>query len=286
MEPAVAIESLTKRYRTVTALAGIDLEIEKGQIFGLLGPNGAGKTTLIRSLVGALRPTSGRVSVLGLDPITNRWEVRQRVGYMPQAAAVYIDLSARRNVAFFAAGHRRSGDDADVERTLALVDLVDRADDPVRTLSGGMRQRVSLACALACKPELLILDEPTSGIDPELRASFWGSFREMAAGGATVVVSTHQMGEALECDRVVLLRQGEVVAVGDPRRLFRSSRARVQVWSGDSRRVVDLNDYPVQLPALLAGGSVDRVEMSLEPIEDLVLRLFRRDDTGNEGEFL
>jgi len=286
MEPVVAIEGLTKRYRTFTALAGVDLEIEKGQIFGLLGPNGAGKTTLIRSLVGALRPTSGRVSVLGLDPLTNRWKVRQRVGYMPQAAAVYLDLSARCNAAFFAAAHRRSSNDADVERALALVDLIDRADDPVRTLSGGMRQRVSLACALVCKPELLILDEPTSGIDPELRAAFWNSFREMAAGGATVVVSTHQMGEALECDRVVLLRQGEIVAVEDPRRLFRSSRARVWVWSGGSKRVADLNDYPVELPALLADGLVDRVEMSLEPIDDIVLRLFRRDDTGSEGEFL
>jgi ABC-2 type transport system ATP-binding protein len=271
-EPVVVASGLVKRYGTLSALDGMGVEIRRGDVFGLIGPNGAGKTTFIRAVVGALRPTEGSVEVLGLDPLRNRWELRTRIGYMPQQPALYPDLSARRNLAFFAAAHRRGSDGADVEQTLELVELTDRADDPARTLSGGMQQRLSLACVLVHQPELLILDEPTGGVDPELRATFWDHFHRMASEGATVIVSTHQMDEAMQCERVALLRAGRVVADDDPAVLLRSSKATVRLWDEGEERTVGLDDYPTELPGLIGPG-VDRVEIQLEPLDEIVLDL-------------
>jgi ABC-2 type transport system ATP-binding protein len=270
----ITARGLTKRYGEVTALDRLDLDIERGEVFGLIGPNGAGKTSFMRCAVGASRPSNGRIRVLTLDPITDRWELRNRVGYMPQRPALYLDLSTRRNVAFFAAAHHRVRDDSDIDRTLDLVGLSDRADDPVRTLSGGMVQRVSLACAMTHEPEILILDEPTAGIDPELRAAFWDHFRHMAEDGTTLIVSTHQMGEALECDRVALLRAGEILAVEEPTRLLRSTKATVTLWRDGEQQTVVLEDYPHELPGLLKDG-VERVEVELEPLDDIVLELMK-----------
>lgn len=276
-DAVVATADLAKRFASVVALDGIDIEIRRGEVFGLIGPNGAGKTTLIKAVVGALRPSGGQLSVLGLHPLSDRWELRSRIGYMPQIAALYTDLSALRNVEFFAAAHRRHRDTTDVERALDLVGLTDRAGDPVRNLSGGMQQRVSLACALVHEPELLILDEPTAGVDPELRASFWESFHDMASEGTTVVVSTHTMGEALECDRVALMRAGKVIALDDPGNLLGSSKATVRVWVEGAVRTVTLDDYHTELPDLLRDG-VDRVDITLEPLDEVVLRLIRGEE--------
>ena len=259
------------------ALADIELRVPKGQIFGLIGPNGAGKTTLIRALVGSLRPTFGDVSVLGLDPRLQRWELRQRIGYMPQRPALYDDLTVAANVAFFLAGHRRGDGDELVAAALEFVDLEDRSHDRVHTLSGGMQQRLSLACTLVHRPEVLFLDEPTSGVDPELRAAFWEGFRRLAGSGVTILVSTHQMDEAHACDRIAILSRGLLVAEDSPHNLASGARAVVRMWRGDSLVEHQVEDYRTELPSLLANSPADRVEIDHETLEDVVLRLIRGD---------
>jgi len=251
------------------------MQVPRGEIFGLIGPNGAGKTTLIRALVGSLRPTFGDVSVLGLDPSVDRWHLRQRIGYMPQRPALYDDLTLAANVAFFLAGHRRGDGDELVTEALEFVGLADRAHDRVHTLSGGMQQRLSLACTLVHKPEVLFLDEPTSGVDPELRASFWAGFRRLAGTGITILVSTHQMDEAHACDRIAIVSGGVLVAEDSPGNLASGARAAVRIWRNGTMSEHRVDDYRTQLPALVAGTPVERIEIDHETLEDVVLRLIR-----------
>ncbi len=207
----IVTEQLRKHFGALRAVDGIDLTVHPGEIYGLLGPNGSGKTTLIRLLVGLLRPTAGLAVVLG-HAMPNKATLSQ-VGYMTQAGALYDDLTVRENISFFAA-MCGGADRARVDEVIALVDLQERAGSLVRTLSGGMKQRTSLACALAHRPRLLLLDEPTVGIDPQLRAVFWSYFRRLADDGVTLVISSHVMDEAERCDRLGLLRQGRLLAEG------------------------------------------------------------------------
>jgi ABC-2 type transport system ATP-binding protein len=273
-EPAISIRNLTKRYPTVAALDDFSLTIPTGTIYGLVGPNGAGKSTLIKTIVGALRPTSGSVSVLGHDPLDDRWILRRRIGYMPQENALYEDLTAAQNVRFFGAAHM-SGDDLDeaVARALAFVELSDRADSPVHTLSGGMRQRVSLACALVHPLDVAILDEPTSGVDPELRRAFWDRFRSLSDAGATVIVSTHQVSEVVECDQVALISSGHLLLDATPHDLLARSATTIRVWQRDGTvRDHNADDYRTELPSILH-ADVERVELVQEPLEDVLLHL-------------
>jgi ABC-2 type transport system ATP-binding protein len=206
---AVDVETVVKQFGRQRALDGVTLRVRRGEVYGLLGPNGAGKTTLIRSLVGLVAPEAGTVSVLGQR--MPQLEVLARVGYMTQQAALYPDLSAEENVHFFGAIYGRVDG---VRDALEVVDLWDRRKSVVSTLSGGMRTRCSLACALVHKPDLLLLDEPTVGVDPQLRVQLWDRFRKMAAGGTTIVVSSHVMDEAERCDRLGLIRFGKLLAEG------------------------------------------------------------------------
>jgi ABC-2 type transport system ATP-binding protein len=209
---AVEIEGVRKSFAGVRALDGVNLHIKTGEIYGLLGPNGAGKTTLIRAIVGLVAPEAGTVTVLGrrMPDVDNL----RNVGYMTQQAALYPGLSVEENVQFFAAIN--GADEEGVTDALKLVRLEDRRTSVVATLSGGMRQRCSLACALVHKPRLLLLDEPTVGVDPQLRVQFWEDFRRMAASGTTIIVSTHVMDEAERCQRLGLIQYGKVLAEGSP----------------------------------------------------------------------
>jgi ABC-2 type transport system ATP-binding protein len=208
---AVDVDNVVKSFGTLRALDGITLRVRQGEIYGLLGPNGSGKTTLIRAIVGLVAPDSGNVSVLGHRmPDLN---ILSSVGYMTQAAALYPDLSVEENLRFFAA---ISGADGNVSEVLKTVDLEARRKSVVSTLSGGMRQRCSLACALVHRPRLLLLDEPTVGVDPQLRVQFWEHFRDMAAAGTTILVSSHVMDEAERCQRLGLIRFGKLLAEGSP----------------------------------------------------------------------
>jgi ABC-2 type transport system ATP-binding protein len=208
---AVDVENVVKSFGTLRALDGVTLRVRAGEIYGLLGPNGAGKTTLIRAIVGLVAPDSGTVTVLG-TPMPNL-DILAKVGYMTQAAALYPDLSVEENLRFFAA---ISGADSNVDEVLKVVELDQRRKSVVATLSGGMRQRCSLACALVHRPRLLLLDEPTVGVDPQLRVQFWEHFREMAAAGTTIVVSSHVMDEAERCQRLGLIRFGKLLGEGTP----------------------------------------------------------------------
>jgi ABC-2 type transport system ATP-binding protein len=208
---AVDIEDVSKSFGALKALNGVTLRVRRGEIYGLLGPNGAGKTTLIRLVCGLLEAHAGTVTVLG-QRMPNV-PVLRHIGYMTQQAALYPALSVEENVEFFAA---INGADAGVKAALELVQLYDRRGSVVATLSGGMRQRCSLACALVHRPELLLLDEPTVGIDPQLRVQFWDSFRRMAAEGTTIIVSSHVMDEADRCQRLGLIQYGKLLAEGTP----------------------------------------------------------------------
>lgn len=206
--PAVAVTRLVVRRGGQDVLHDLDLSIPRGQVVGLLGPSGSGKSTLLRAVVGVQQVSSGQVLVLGA-PAGSR-ALRHRVGYVTQAPSVYGDLSVRANLGYFATvlGARAGA----VQRVLEQVGLVAVADRLVDRLSGGQRSRVSLAAALVGDPELLVLDEPTVGLDPVLRRDLWGLFGELAAGGTTLLVSSHVMDEATRCDRLVLLREGRVLA--------------------------------------------------------------------------
>ncbi len=210
MQPyAVEVDDVSKRFGTLPALDGVTVRIRRGEVYGILGPNGAGKTTLIRSLVGLIVPDGGTVTVLGRRMPS--LDILARVGYMTQQAALYPDLSAAENARFFAEIY---GAHDGVREALEFVDLWDRRDSVVSNLSGGMRTRCSLACALVHKPDLLLLDEPTVGVDPQLRVQLWDRFQRMAREGTSILVSSHVMDEAERCDRLGLIRFGRLLAEG------------------------------------------------------------------------
>ncbi len=209
---AIHATDVRKKFGMVLALAGIDVDVGVGEIYGLLGPNGSGKTTFIRCLAGLLRPDAGSLTVLGRTP--RETVSAGRVGYMTQGAALYGDLSVTENLAFFARLEGLPSAAQRIESALRTVDLLDRRRSIVSTLSGGMRQRVSLAAALLHEPDLLLLDEPTVGVDPVLRHEFWAHFRALAANGVTLLISSHVMDEASRCDRLGLIRAGRVLAEG------------------------------------------------------------------------
>ena len=215
----IRAEGLTKRFGDVHALDNFGLCIRKGETFGLLGPNGAGKTTFIRAVAGILKPTGGKLTVLGEQLPERADSIRPRVGYMTQLQALYNDLSVWENIQFFGRVWGLSDKrerDRRCEQVLDLVDLLPRRGSITSNLSGGLKQRLSLACALVHDPELLLLDEPTVGVDPQLRQTFWGYFRTLNERGVTIVVSSHVMDEADRCDRLGLIRFGRLLASGTP----------------------------------------------------------------------
>jgi ABC-2 type transport system ATP-binding protein len=208
---AVDVTEVSKSFGSLKALNGVTLRVRRGEIYGLLGPNGAGKTTLIRLICGLLEAQAGTVTVLG-QRMPNVGILRQ-IGYMTQQAALYPSISVEENVRFFAAVN---GVEKGVKEALELVQLYDRRGSVVATLSGGMRQRCSLACALVHRPQLLLLDEPTVGVDPQLRVQFWDYFRSLAEGGTTLIVSSHVMDEADRCQRLGLIQYGRLLSEGTP----------------------------------------------------------------------
>ncbi|MBR3118057.1 ABC transporter ATP-binding protein [Oceanobacillus profundus] len=210
----ISIQHVFKQFGKHEVLKDINLEIEEGEIFGLLGPSGAGKSTLIKELAGLDVPTSGENYMFGERMPTLK--LMERIGYMAQADALYEELSANENLQFFASLYGLKGKKKKerINEVMQLVDLSDHLNKPVSNYSGGMKRRLSLAIALLHEPEMLILDEPTVGIDPVLRKSIWDAFYDLNRKGTTIIVTTHVMDEAEKCDRLGLMRDGELIAVG------------------------------------------------------------------------
>ena len=223
MEPAIRARGLTRRFGHVTAVDGIDLDIPRARIYGFLGPNGSGKSTTIRMLCGLLQPSAGTVNVLGHEMPRDAEQLRTRLGYMTQKFSLWDDLTVSENLEFMGAGLRACRAQRRRARVAVVAEEFDLASlfkQRAGTLSGGQRQRLALAAATLHEPELLLLDEPTSAVDPQSRRDFWESLFELVARGVTILVSTHYMDEAERCHELAILASGRIVAQGAPQQLM------------------------------------------------------------------
>jgi ABC-2 type transport system ATP-binding protein len=218
VEPAIATHGLTKRFGEFVAVNGIDLTVPRGQIFGFLGPNGSGKTTVIRMLCGVIAPTDGSATVLGYDVVRESEAVRRRIGYMSQKFSLFEDLTVDENLKFYAGIYGLSADEFAERRSyvLDMADLRGRENELTGNLSVGWKQRLALGSATIHDPELLFLDEPTSGVDPAARRQFWELLYDLAAKGVTLFVTTHYMDEASHCHRLAFIFRGDIIAGGTP----------------------------------------------------------------------
>ncbi len=226
VETAITVEGLTKRYGTLTALDGVSFGVARGELFGLIGPDGAGKTTLFRLLATLIVPDGGRAAVDGFDIVSGYREIRRRVGYMPGRFSLYPDLSVRQNLDFFAGVYGLKG--AARRRVcgamLGVFGLEPLAETNAGQLPLGFKQRLALAAAVLHGPDILFLDEPTSGVDPLVRREFWGHINTLAGDGVAVLVTTHFLDEAEYCDRIGIVYRGRLIALGSPDAIKDSAR--------------------------------------------------------------
>ena len=264
---AITLTAVVKRYDAVTALAGLSLDIDKGTMYGLIGPDGAGKTTAIRLMCGLLHPDEGEVRVLGLDPARQHRALTERVGYLSQRFSLYGDLSVDENIAFFAEIHGVADYRGRRDQLLSMTQLTPFRGRLADKLSGGMKQKLALACTLVHQPDLILLDEPTTGVDPISRREFWKLLSEFLAQGITIVMSTPYLDEAERCQRVALLHEGRVLAADTPERLRALVRGRMlEIVAPRVRDAIDrVRALPGVAQAQLFG---DRIHITLEGASD------------------
>ena len=216
---AISFVKVAKRYGETPALADLSLDVREGEMFGLIGPDGAGKTTAIRLMCGLLHADAGDLKVLGLDPVTSHRQITERVGYLSQRFSLYGDLTIDENIAFFAEVHGVRDYHRRRDQLLSMTQLTSFRSRLADRLSGGMKQKLALACTLVHEPSVILLDEPTTGVDPISRREFWKLLSEFLAHGITILMSTPYLDEAERCSRVALLHQGRVLAMDEPARL-------------------------------------------------------------------
>ncbi len=297
--PVIYVDELTRKFGDFTAVDHVSFEVNAGEVVGYLGPNGCGKTTTIRMLLGLLEPTSGSATVLGFDSFRQTEEVRARAGYMSQKFAIYDDLTVWENLKFYA-GVYGINNPARIQETLAHVGLTGHEKALTRDLSAGWRQRLALGIALVHKPQLLFLDEPTSGVDPNARRAFWDLIYDLAAEGVTILVTTHYMDEAEYCHRVGMMRGGQLLAMDTPSAL-KQHHVPGDVYeiyaepllgglgaleaapgviraalAGDHLRVIvekDLEEKTLQSALAAAGASVSSIQTGEPTLEDVFLAL-------------
>ena len=282
--PAIEVTDLRKAYGPVEAVRGLSFEVGRGEVFGLLGPNGAGKTTTVEILEGYRRRSAGQVRVLGHDPATRDRDLQQRVGIVLQSCGFYPRVTVQEAVEHFAKAYDRP---RDPDETIALVGLGEKSDARTKDLSGGQRRRLDLALALVGDPELVFLDEPTTGFDPAARRTAWGVVRTLKELGKTVLLTTHYLDEAQElADRVAIVKEGRIVAEGPPGQLGPgSSRYRVSYLSS-GRRVEHQTDDPTELlhrltrDAMARGERLEGLEVTRPTLEEVYLQLTAEADSA------
>jgi ABC-2 type transport system ATP-binding protein len=278
---AISVRGLRKSYNGLEAVRGVDFEIERGEVFGLLGPNGAGKTTTVEILEGYRKRDAGEVTVLGHDPERPGREFRQQIGVVLQQSELWPTLTVRETHCVFAGYYARP---RDVDEVIDLVGLSDKRDARVKTLSGGQKRRLDLGVALIGDPELVFLDEPTTGFDPAARRAAWEMIRSLRSLGKTVLLTTHYLDEAEQlADRVAVLREGVIASIGTPRELtsadleveirYRRNGEEVLLRTREPTRVL----HELTTEALARGEELERLEVRRPTLEDVYLTLVSED---------
>jgi ABC-2 type transport system ATP-binding protein len=292
---AIAVEGLTKRFSGRAVVKRLTLNVREGQIFGFLGPNGSGKTTSIRMLCGLLTPDEGRGTCLGYDVITQTAEIKRHVGYMTQRFSLYEDLSIRENLDFVARMYGMRGRRAAVAQALERLGLEQRRNQLAGTLSGGWKQRLALAACMLHEPQLLLLDEPTAGVDPKARRDFWEQIHALAAEGITVLVSTHYMDEAERCHQLGYIAYGSLLAQGTPREVLEGSG--LATWSVEGEDLYQLAAELRGLPGInqvvpfgnvlhVSGSDPVLLESTIAPYRQQPGRRWTRSEAGLEDAFI
>ncbi|MDH4139263.1 MAG: ABC transporter ATP-binding protein [Coriobacteriia bacterium] len=288
---AVSVLGLTKRFGDFTAVDAIDFDVRRGEIFGFLGPNGSGKTTTIRMLCGVIVPTEGTATILGTDVVREPEEIRRHIGYMSQKFSLFQDLTVDENLRFYA-GVYGLDEDAFAQRRayiLEMADLVGREKELTANLSVGWKQRLALGCATIHEPDLIFLDEPTSGVDPTARRHFWDLLYDLAANGVTLFVTTHYMDEAAHCNRLAFIYRGRLAAIGTPAQIKQQQMpdSILEVEVDDPERALEVLDSSHAFVEVYASGTALHVNVGralagaeairevLEPAGFKVLRIER-----------
>jgi ABC-2 type transport system ATP-binding protein len=302
--PAIEVEGLTKAFGEKVAVNGLSLRIERGEIYGFLGPNGSGKTTFLRMLCGLLRPDAGSGTCLGFDIVAEADRIRPHIGYMAQRFSLYEDLSVRENLDFMARIYGIADRKARVGETMEHMGLARFAGQLAGTLSGGWKQRLALAACLLHEPRLLLLDEPTAGVDPKARRDFWDDVYALSARGITALISTHYMDEAERCHRLAYLAYGDLLAAGTAEEII--ADVGLSTWAVSGRRMHELAEELRALAGVeqvvpfgntlhVSGRDAGRLEASLTPfmggpyrwermasgLEEVFIHLMRRSEGGD-----
>jgi ABC-2 type transport system ATP-binding protein len=274
---AVQVADLTKKFGEFIAVDHVSFDVERGAIFGFLGPNGAGKTTTIRMLLGLLQPTSGTATVLGFEVVKQREEIRKRIGYMSQRFSLYEDLTVGENLNFYGHTYGLLGRELKVRKefVLNMAGLKGREREITRNLAGGWKQRLALGTAIIHEPKMLFLDEPTAGVDPISRRAFWDLLYELAAGGTTILVTTHYMDEAEHCQCLAFIQFGRIVALGSPESI-KESKMEGQVLEIDCDRpglaIPVLREWGVFQEVALYGALIHAVAPHAEALRTEVVQ--------------
>jgi len=283
---AVSVQKLEKKFGAFTAVNKIDFEVKRGEIFGFLGPNGAGKSTTIRMLCGIITPTSGTGQVGGFDINREQEKIKQHIGYMSQKFSLYDDLTVEENINFYAGIYKLSKKEREErkEEIIKLADIAPLRHSLTKTLSGGWKQRLALGCSLIHKPNIIFLDEPTSGVDPITRNNFWSIIKSLAGKGVTVFVTTHYMDEAENCDRMTLIYKGSIIAMGTPEEMktkFMKNDVIQIIAPGAEEWIDKIASVEGVKEAALFGSAIHAVTPDSKTAAPLIKNMLRKEGCGD-----